>query len=94
MGQRYRRMYDQKPWTGLALSEEFSKGRALKSKVKMKICKMGDVCKQTSLHKRITNGGLGPKPQLLGNFFGKTSYFNAIGSHFASVQNHLKELDF
>ena len=34
MGQRYRRMYDQKPWPGLALNEEFSKGRALKPKVK------------------------------------------------------------
>ena len=67
-GQRYRRMYDQKPWPGLALNEEFSKGRALKPKV-MKIRKLGDVCKQTSLLKRIPDGGLGPKPQLLGNFF-------------------------
>ena len=66
--QRYRRMYDQKPWPGLALNEEFSKGRAIKPKV-MKICKSGDVCKQTSLLKRITDGGLGPKPLLLGNFF-------------------------
>ena len=37
----------------------------------MKICKLGDVCKQTSLLKRITHEGLGPKPQVLGNFFGK-----------------------
>ena len=36
MGQRYRRMEDQKPWPGLALNEEFSKGRALKPKVKNK----------------------------------------------------------
>ena len=35
----------------------------------MKICKLGDVCKQASLLKRITDEGLGPKPQLLGNFF-------------------------
>ena len=69
MGQRYRRMYDQKPWPGLALNEEFSKGRNLNQKLKMKICKLGAVCKQTSLLKRITDGGLGPKPQLLGNFF-------------------------
>ena len=33
VGQRYRRMYDQKPWPGLALNKEFSKGRAFKSKV-------------------------------------------------------------
>ena len=35
----------------------------------MKICKLGDMCKQTSLLQRITDGSLGPKPQLLGNFF-------------------------
>ena len=35
VGQRYRRMYDLKPWSGLALNEEFSKGRALKPKVKI-----------------------------------------------------------
>ena len=71
--QRYRRMYDQKPWPGLALNEEFSKERAIKSKV-MKICKSGDVCKQTSLLKRITDGGLGPNPSCLAiflQFFGK-----------------------
>ena len=34
MGQRYRRMYDHKPWPDLALNEEFSKERALKPKVK------------------------------------------------------------
>ena len=28
------------------------------------------------------------------SFFGKKSYFNAIGSHFARVQSHLKELKF
>ena len=71
VGQRYRRMYDQKPWPGLALNEEFSKGRSLNQKLKVKICKLGDVCKQNSLLKRITDEGLGPKPQLLGNFFEK-----------------------
>ena len=92
-------MYDQKPWPGLALGEEFSKGRALNlnQQLKMKICKLGDVCKQTNLLKRITDGGLRPKSLLLGNFFAffwKRSYFHAIGSRFACVQNHLKELDF
>ena len=59
--------------------------------------KLGDVCKQTSLLKGITDGGLGLKPQLLGNSFAifrKKNYFNGIGSHFVCVQNHLKELDF
>ena len=38
-------------------------------------------------------GGLGAKPTAVGRFsviFGKKSYFNAIESHFASVQSHLK----
>ena len=63
----------------------------------MNIYKSGDVCKQTSLLKRIKDGGLVLKPQLLGYFFGffwKKSYFNAIGLHFACVQNHLKELEY
>ena len=34
MGQRYRRMEDQKSWPGLALNQEFSKGRGFKPKVK------------------------------------------------------------
>ena len=33
MGQRYRRMEDQKPCPGLALNREFSKVRRLKPKV-------------------------------------------------------------
>ena len=33
VGQRYRRMEDQKPWPGLVLHREFSKGRGLKPKV-------------------------------------------------------------
>ena len=36
MGQRYRRMEDQKPWPGLALNLKFSNGGALKPKVKNK----------------------------------------------------------
>ena len=51
------------------LTKSFQNGESLNQKLKMKICKLGDVCKQTSLLKRITDGGLGPKSQLLGNFF-------------------------
>ena len=51
------------------LTKSFQKGERLNQMVKMKICKLGDVCKQTSLLKRITDEGLGPKPQLLGKFF-------------------------
>ena len=36
----------------------------------------------------------GAKSPAVGQFFGKNSYFNAIGSHLASVQSHLKALDF
>ena len=41
--------------------------------------------------------GLGAKPPAAGRFlyvFGKKRYFNPIGSHFARVYSHLKELDF
>ena len=34
MGQRYRRMEDQKPWPVLALHQESAKGRGFNSKVK------------------------------------------------------------
>ena len=48
---------------------------------------------------REAMGGLWAKLQAAGRFFcnflGKTSsYFNAIGSQFARVYNHFKELDF
>ena len=33
VGQRYRRMEDQKPWPSLALNREFFKGKGLKPKV-------------------------------------------------------------
>ena len=43
-------------------------------------------------------GGLGAKPPAVGrffvSFFEKNSYFNAIESHLARVQSHLKELNF
>ena len=75
---------------GLAwnLTKSFQKEERLNQKLKMKIRKVGDVCKQTSLLKGITHRGLGPKSQLLGNVFAifwKKSYFNAIGLHFACV---------
>ena len=34
VGQRYRKMEDQKPWPGLALNQEFARGRELKPKLK------------------------------------------------------------
>ena len=74
MGQRYRRMYCMIRSRGLLVwhvTKSFQKGERLNQKLQMKICKLGDVCKQTSLFKRITDGGLGPKPQLLGNFLEK-----------------------
>ena len=61
----------------------------------MKMSELADVSSKLVQLKRITSGGLGAKP--LSNFlqfFGKISYFNAFGSHFARAQSHLKELDF
>ena len=46
------------------------------------------------LFKRITDGGLGASPPEAEQFFEKTSYFNAIGIHFARVLSYLKELHF
>ena len=34
MGQRYRRMEDQKPWLGLAIKLDFAEGRRFERKVK------------------------------------------------------------
>ena len=58
---------------------------------------LGKVLSKLAQVKRITNGALGAKPPAAWRFvviFGKKTYFNAVGSHFARVQNHLKELDF
>ena len=87
VGQRYRRMEDQKPWPGLALKREFSKGRGLKPKLTNENIVYSNVS-QTGIWRR--------SPQSLGDFFEfclKKSYFNAFGSHFARVQNHFKEVD-
>ena len=45
----------------------------------------------------VAMGVWGQSPQPLGDFckfLEKKSYFNPIGSHFARVHSHLKELDF
>ena len=46
------------------------------------------------LPKRITDGGLGALLPEAEQFFEKTSYFNAIGIHFALVLSYLEELHF
>ena len=43
------------------LTKIFQKGERLNQKLEMKICKLQNVCKQTSLLKRIADRGLGPK---------------------------------
>ena len=69
-----------------------------------------NVLKKLVQLKGITDGDLGAGPPAVGGFgdlgakppavrrlfvsFWKKSYFNAIESHFASVQSHLKALDF
>ena len=45
MGQRYRRMEDQKSWPGLALNKSFPKGERLNQNLKLKISKLRDACK-------------------------------------------------
>ena len=62
MEKRYRRIYDdQKP--GMVWHQEFSEGRSLNQKLKMKISKLGDVRKLTSLtqtYHRWRSGGEAP----------------------------------
>ena len=71
---------------------------------------LGDVFEKASVLKGITDeglgadpqaadgyGGLGAKPPAAGRFcklLEKKSYFSPIGSRFARVHSHLKELDF
>ena len=74
--QRYRGMENQKPWPGLALIESFLKGVGLNQKLQTKISKLGDLCKQTSLFKRIIDGDLGTKPPIARRFFG--NYFEKM----------------
>ena len=88
VGQRHRRMEDQKPLPGLALNREFSKGRGLKLKV----------TNENIIYSNVSQTRIwGRSPQSLGDFLEfseKKGYFNAFGSHFARVQNHLKEVDY
>ena len=63
MGQRYRIEWKiRSRGLGWHLTESFLKGEGLKQKFQMKISKLEDLCKSTSLLKRITDGDLGMKP--------------------------------
>ena len=49
----------------------------------------------TQTYRRRKSGSGAPSRwAIFCNFFAKKSYFNAIESHFARVQSHLKKLDF
>ena len=63
-------------------------------KLKVKMSKLGDVLSKLVQLKRITNEGVGPKPQKLGIFLKIPNYFNAIEIHSARVQTYLSELDY
>ena len=52
------------------LTESFLKGEGLNQKLQMKISKLGNLRKLTSLFKRITDGELGTKSPVAGRFFG------------------------
>ena len=66
----------------------------------MQISNFEDVWRKLEWLKRITDGGVGAGPPaardfssrwaIFFNFFGKNIYFNAVESHFARVQSHLK----
>ena len=94
MEDRRRRMEDQKLWSGLALNQDFAKGKGLIPKIKTS--KWEDVLSEAVYLKRITNGDLGGVPLAAARFLvivWKKSYFNAMESHFVRVQSHLKEID-
>ena len=79
MGQRYRRMEDQKSGPGLASNLDFAKGGRLEPKLKgfLKLSKLGDEVSKLVQTKRVTESGL---EAAAGRFFEvkKRSYFNAI----------------
>ena len=59
VGQRYRRMEDQKPWPGLALNREFSKRRGLKTKF----------TNENIVYSNVSQTGIwGRSPKSLGDF--------------------------
>ena len=57
---------------------------------------LGDVLGKLVYSNVSQTGVWGQSPQPLGDLckFLEKSYFNPIGSHFARVHSHLKELDF
>ena len=68
----------------LALDQDFATGRGLEPKVKSETSALGGAMSKLVQLKYITAAG-----QFFAVFW-KTSYFNADGSHFASVQSNLK----
>ena len=85
MGQRYRKIDDQKPWSVFSSNQDFVEERGQEPKVKLS--ELGDALSKLVYLKRITDGGLGQSsqppgamwvwrqsPQLMGNvlyFLGK-----------------------
>ena len=61
MGQKYRKMEDQKSGPGLACNLDFATGKCLEPKVKNfpKLSKLGDVVSKLVYPKRITDWDLG-----------------------------------
>ena len=51
------------------LTKSFQMGERLNQKLKIKVCKLGDVSKQTSLLNCITDGGLGAEAPAAWQFF-------------------------
>ena len=90
----------------MALNQDFGKERGQKLIVKKYKRLTSRRFEQATALKRITAGGYGgleAKPPAAGvifgkilgkKLFGKKSYFNLTGSHFARVHSHFKKLDF
>ena len=75
MGQKYRRIEDQKPWPSLALNQNFAQRRGLKASLKVKTSELGNALSEVVSLKR--NGCLGAEPQAAG---GKAPSHSAIFS--------------
>ena len=95
VGLRYRKIEDQKPWSGLPLNQDLAEERGLKPKVKKRNYLNWEMClakkSVTQTYHRRGFGDRGPRGWAI---FLKLNYFNVFGSHFAGVQSRLKELDF
>ena len=79
----------------MALCQDFGKGRGRKLIVEK--CNLEDVLSKLVYSNASKTGVWGQSPQPLGDFckfLEKKNYLNPIGSHFARVQSHFKELDF